>query len=598
MYECFEAMRGSQKGRKGPLANEVKESALLVRRLGACFCCHARKVKCDKERPCRNCKKLITQVPGVVCWQFQDFMPVLFPEFVREHFRKEEMHKFMSEHVGSFPVGLDETVNGIEIELSAGMQFSTKLRLRAKIFTARTDEVLKHWHLRMASNKDMVVDQVASVPLGVELDATMRDDLRKRIKEFVGQLVHQEPYYAEQMTDSFRHTLLPRRILKIVHSYNRDAFADAAGGIVRRALAIYALHYMMSRHLTLTPQSIAALPPDVVPASAMAGDVLFITPRVLNRQIKSLVDELMVREMQLIFEQMSKMLKPKTRREWAPCMAAFLVLCLFMEEVETAADRFVITENEIYYRSRRELQRKLREQKEHEHTVKSLVGEVITIDTTAGVANPQQQTENEYVITTARTSSKMATVAGAAGMRNYRRAYALRINREIEKLPFRQVAYQFHQIYQTHSKDGITGLSPSPGSSPLSSGSGSSSGNGSNYVGGGPRAFNPLVDDSALEELDGPAMEMALRLRELIHGESWAELDFLSMDPMLPHGAEEEIPRASNSAMVDDGEEEAGWDESDSHPFPRDVAYNYTGKLVSKFLLSFQQESYILDGNI
>ena len=37
-FECFEAMRPSQRGRKGPLANDTKENALQVRRLGACFC--------------------------------------------------------------------------------------------------------------------------------------------------------------------------------------------------------------------------------------------------------------------------------------------------------------------------------------------------------------------------------------------------------------------------------------------------------------------------------------------------------------------------------------------------------------------------------
>jgi hypothetical protein len=47
LFECFEALGGrpSHKGRKGPLANSTKENALQVRRLGACFCCHARKVK-------------------------------------------------------------------------------------------------------------------------------------------------------------------------------------------------------------------------------------------------------------------------------------------------------------------------------------------------------------------------------------------------------------------------------------------------------------------------------------------------------------------------------------------------------------------------
>jgi hypothetical protein len=38
-YECFEVIRGNQRGRKGPLANKAAESALNIRRMGACFCC-------------------------------------------------------------------------------------------------------------------------------------------------------------------------------------------------------------------------------------------------------------------------------------------------------------------------------------------------------------------------------------------------------------------------------------------------------------------------------------------------------------------------------------------------------------------------------
>lgn len=38
-YECFEVPRGVQRGRKGPLADKAAESALNIRRMGACFCC-------------------------------------------------------------------------------------------------------------------------------------------------------------------------------------------------------------------------------------------------------------------------------------------------------------------------------------------------------------------------------------------------------------------------------------------------------------------------------------------------------------------------------------------------------------------------------
>jgi hypothetical protein len=61
-FECFEAIgRQSQKGRKGPLAVETKQNALQVRRKGACFCCHARKVKVG-----------FCPIAGFAWWQYTD----------------------------------------------------------------------------------------------------------------------------------------------------------------------------------------------------------------------------------------------------------------------------------------------------------------------------------------------------------------------------------------------------------------------------------------------------------------------------------------------------------------------------------------------
>jgi hypothetical protein len=48
------------------------------------------------------------------------------------------------------------------------------------------------------------------------------------------------------------------------------------------------------------------------------------------------------------------------------------------------------------------------------------------------------------------------------------------------------------------------------------------------------------------------------------------ELDFLVADPILPN--------------------------QEGHPFPRDVSFNYTGRLVARFILSFLDEKYLFDG--
>jgi hypothetical protein len=215
-YECFEHMRATHKGRKGPLASATKKNALQVRRLGACFCCHSRKVKCDKERPCKNCTKLAVTVPQVVCWQFQDFLTVLFPDFLRTHLRKDEVTNYIRNNVDDFGVG--GRPHPCEVELYSGPTFTSTLTLNASFFTAKTIEVMQHWHVVSGSDR---VDLMAhnSAPIGVDLSqSTAREELRKRTKSYVQQLI-KEPSFATQVTDSLRSTTLPRTVLSLVQTF-------------------------------------------------------------------------------------------------------------------------------------------------------------------------------------------------------------------------------------------------------------------------------------------------------------------------------------------------------------------------------------------
>jgi len=175
-----------------------------------------RREQCDKERPCKACKKLAVSVPQVVCWQFQDFLTVLFPDFIRGHFRKEEMAKFVSENIEEFKVG------GVEkpcmVELSSGRLFSTTLTIRAKFFTPKTQELLKHWHVNLRGNM-MDLQERVSAPIGLDSEAgPQRDELRKKAKEYVHSIA-QEPAYVDQLTAGHKHTDLPRKVLKIVQRY-------------------------------------------------------------------------------------------------------------------------------------------------------------------------------------------------------------------------------------------------------------------------------------------------------------------------------------------------------------------------------------------
>lgn len=473
MFEGYDRM--TQRGRKGPLADATKESALKVRRIGACFSCHARKVKCEATRPCKSCAKI--SLPQIICWQFTDFTTVLFPFMMRKHFVKEKMAAFVAENVQDF------LVDGVErpcvVELTAGKRFTTYLTITAKAFTPNKPEILAHWGQTQEANGSVSLSCGVAVPVGLDMAAgdggAQRADLQKRAKDFVTNLIR-DPCFVEEMTAEIRSTRLPRGVLRIVCNYA----ARSKSEIVDKALRVYTNHYILTRHLNVTPKGLGQLMRMRLASQNHDSQ----TTRLLNRQFKAVLDEIHKQEMAELFNLFSKLLKPKMRKEWAPCMAAFLILTLFMEDLEVTIDVFGTSQNQI--------------DKDRER-------------------RPSEE---------------------------FKRSHMLAMNREIEHMPFRQFAYQFHQIYQTHSTDAST------------------------------KPFNPLVDASLLNEqnLDPAAMEMVRSLRDMMNDyDSASELDFLS---------------GQGSELDNDGA---------SHPYPMDVSNIYSGRLMAKFILSFINIQHLLD---
>lgn len=159
-------------------------------------------------------------MPQIICWQFQDFIPVLFPDFIRGHFRKDQMAKFVSDNVAGFSVGGVEKT--CEVELFAGARFKSRLTVRASFFTAKASDVLQHWHLNSGVNQ-VELQSRGSAPIGIDMENSgMREELRRRSRDYI-QALASEPVYAEQVTDSIRHTGLPRKVLGIVQRFAQSS---------------------------------------------------------------------------------------------------------------------------------------------------------------------------------------------------------------------------------------------------------------------------------------------------------------------------------------------------------------------------------------
>lgn len=144
-------------------------------------------------------------------------MTILFPEYIRGHLVKEQMITFVKENIAGFHVqGVEQVCS---VELFSGPLFNTVLAIQAKFFTPKTEEVKNHWQLQNVGGNRVELRPNRAANIGVELDKSAeRDGLKKRTKRYIQELLT-EPYFVDQVTDSFQSTNLPRKILRIVKQY-------------------------------------------------------------------------------------------------------------------------------------------------------------------------------------------------------------------------------------------------------------------------------------------------------------------------------------------------------------------------------------------
>lgn len=126
------------------------------------------------------------------------------------------MAMFVSENIEGFTV--DGVEKPCEVELFSGSRWQSTLKVRAKFFTAKAPDVLQHWHMNIGTNQ-VELQSRGAAPIGIDMDnASYREELRRKSRDYIQSLVF-EPQYAEQVTDSCRHTQVPKKVLKIVQRF-------------------------------------------------------------------------------------------------------------------------------------------------------------------------------------------------------------------------------------------------------------------------------------------------------------------------------------------------------------------------------------------
>lgn len=109
--------------------------------------------------------------------------------------------------------------------------------------------------------------------------------------------------------------------------------------LVKDAMKLHAMHYFMSTLITFTPLSAREV-------YSFLGHPLphdeYLSSRLLNRQIKHQMHELHCELTASVLESLEHSLRARTIDHWAPSFSAILIICLCIENLQTAADTMVV----------------------------------------------------------------------------------------------------------------------------------------------------------------------------------------------------------------------------------------------------------------
>ena len=67
-----------------------------------------------------------------------------------------------------------------------------------------------------------------------------------------------------------------------------------------------------------------------------------IPSRLLNRQIKHVMHQLLRETTKEVLEDLDRELRGRTKQSWAPCFCCILILCICTEEIQIAVDGFAV----------------------------------------------------------------------------------------------------------------------------------------------------------------------------------------------------------------------------------------------------------------
>ncbi|KAH7409147.1 hypothetical protein BKA64DRAFT_704932 [Cadophora sp. MPI-SDFR-AT-0126] len=316
--------------RSGKLDPDVAEKAKRMRKIKACWKCWIQKVPCSEGDTCERCQKLTQFSPSAdqLCCRagFVDYAVIFFPAYMHSHLKKSKIEDLISRYTNGF------RNTTVDVEVSTGAAFNEHpLRLHTNEFRPKTDELLLQSRLTTGiDNQNSELVERDSVPIGIL--GLSEPELKKLCRRHIEDMIA-SPQYAGQVS-AVNSSPIAFQLLQAMQTYAKKA------PIVKDALKLHAMHYFMSSLLTFTPSSVDLIYHRLGRQPNRAES--FHSSRLLSRQVKQIMHKLHRETTEVVLESLEKSLRGRTKDYWGPSFSAILVLCLCMENLQTAADTLVV----------------------------------------------------------------------------------------------------------------------------------------------------------------------------------------------------------------------------------------------------------------
>jgi hypothetical protein len=241
------------------------------------------------------------------------------------------------------------STTNITIEVSTGAAFKP-LKLNATFFQPKSHDISTTL-LRDFTADFSKLTRNWGVSIGVK--DLSSSDMGKLCIEHIESMIA-NPLYPRQTTAGIESSVV-HEILDASQKYRPASFVDVCPPmllgmqlltinycqslLIKSALKLHAMHYFMSRVVTLTEDSVMRVR-EVMEDHTSMGDPHMSSP-LLNHQIKCAMHKVHQETTKAVLEGLERSLRRRSKDSWGPSFCAILILCLCIEDLEIAADIFV-----------------------------------------------------------------------------------------------------------------------------------------------------------------------------------------------------------------------------------------------------------------